>query len=137
MKAIVKIQAQQAQQNANIIQQLSQAQQSSMPNNPAQLLAILQQQQESQFNQFQAMLQQYQQSGSNCNPSQYLAQSQQQNQQMMDMLSQMQSNAAPGAGVDWASLAGGSGMDTNSLMSMMGGLDPVDLTTQSSGFMIG
>lgn len=129
IEALGKIQAQQAQQNANLVQQLVQAQQSTASNSSSQMLAAAQQAQQAQTNQILAMMQQYQQNTSTVDPSQYLAQSQPQNEQMMDLLLQAQSNAAPAAGIDWASLASSSGVDINSLVgTMAGGMDPTGLT---------
>ncbi|KDN46326.1 hypothetical protein RSAG8_04270, partial [Rhizoctonia solani AG-8 WAC10335] len=117
----------QAQQQADFLKQL-QAQQATSSNNTTQLLANLQQQQQAQTNQIMSILQQSQQNAPSFNPNQNF----QSNQQMLDLLSQMQSGGTPG--VDWASLASGSGMDPNTLMSMMmGGMDPTNL----AGFMFG
>ncbi|QRW24814.1 hypothetical protein RhiXN_11726 [Rhizoctonia solani] len=124
-------QHQQAQQQANLFQQL-QAQQATSSNSTTQLLANIQQQQQAQSNQMMSMLQQYQQSATNFNPYQNA----QQNQQMLDLLSQTQSGGAPP--VDWASLANASGMDPNMLMSMMmGGMDPTNIAIQGASFMFG
>ncbi|CAE6470872.1 unnamed protein product [Rhizoctonia solani] len=124
-------QQQQAQLQANLLQQL-QAQQASSANDTTQLLANLQQQQQAQTNQMMSLLQQYQQNTPTFNPNQNF----QQSQQMLDLLSQMQSGGAPG--VDWASLASGSGMDPSMLMSMvMGGMDPTNIAMQGASFMFG
>ncbi|KEP47312.1 hypothetical protein V565_160230 [Rhizoctonia solani 123E] len=123
-------QQQQAQHQANFLQHL-QAQQAASSNNTTQLLANLQQQQQAQTNQMMSILQQ-QQNAPTLNPNQ----NSQSNQQMLDLLSQMQSGGTPG--VDWASLASGSGMDPSTLMSMvMGGFDPTNLAMQGAGFMLG
>ncbi|CAE7179827.1 unnamed protein product [Rhizoctonia solani] len=121
----------QAQHQANFLQQL-QAQQAATSNNTVQLLANLQQQQQAQTNQMMSMLQQYQQNAPTSTPSQNF----QSSQQTLDLLSQMQSGGAPG--VDWASLAGGTGMDPSTLMSLvMGGMDPTNLAVQGVSFMFG
>ncbi|CUA70820.1 hypothetical protein RSOLAG22IIIB_09159 [Rhizoctonia solani] len=121
-------QQQQAQIQANFLQQLQAQQAASSNTTTAQLLANLQQQQQAQTNQIMSILQQNA-SSFNSNPSQP-------NQQILDLLSQMQLGGTPG--VDWASLASGSGMDPTTLMSMMmGGMDPTNLVMQGAGFMFG
>ncbi|KAG8732890.1 hypothetical protein FRC11_010270 [Ceratobasidium sp. 423] len=128
---LATVQQQQAQQQAHFLQQL-QAQQTAEANQTTQLLANLQQQQQAQTNQMMSMLQQYQQNTPGFDPGQSF----QSDQQLLDLLSQMQSGGTPG--VDWASLASGSGMDPSTLMSMMmGGVDPTNLAIQGAGFMFG
>ncbi|KAH7334232.1 hypothetical protein B0J17DRAFT_672653 [Rhizoctonia solani] len=157
MDACKKIQEQQAQQNSALMQQLSQAQQTSTPNTTAQILAAAQQQQAQHQANFLQQLQTQQAATAN-DTTQLIANLQQQQQaqtnQMMSLLQQYQQNAPTfnpnqniqqinkcliySPGVDWASLASGSGMDPTMLMSMlMGGMDPTNLAMQGASFMFG
>ncbi|KAF8600341.1 hypothetical protein BDV93DRAFT_525483 [Ceratobasidium sp. AG-I] len=149
-EAMKKYQAQQSQQPSDPTQYQSTTP-SASGTDPTQIFAAIQQQQQQQTNQILAVAQQQQQA--TFDSTQYLAQFQQQqaqNQNFAEMLAQMQANSAPGAGFDWSSLASGSGVDMNSILSgmssggtgvdwgsvaasMAGGMDPTTMALQGAG----